>query len=155
MSNRSPGRPLLLLAMLFLPSALLAATPGQDRITFVEGGFSVVAERADTPETRQKGLMNRDRLKETEGMIFYMETSDYHAFWMYHTKIPLAILFIDESLRIVDVQTMEPCAASNAALCPVYKSRARCAYALEVNPRLLSKQRVRIGDRITISKQKP
>ena len=66
--------------------------------SFGDGSSSVILEVADTPELRAKGLMGREDLPACCGMIF--TDLDGGAFWMKGCKIPLDIVFIDDSGKI-------------------------------------------------------
>ncbi len=122
------------------------------RLAFMPSRAVIKAEVADTDELRQRGLMFRDRLDESNGMIFYFEQTGYHAFYMYNTRIPLSVIFFNESLRIVDIQEMVPCMERNPSACPVYTPAAVCKYVIEVNPSFVRKYGIKRGDLVTIQK---
>ena len=68
----------------------------------------LTAEVADTPITRQLGLMHRTRLEENCGMLFTFPTSCQRSFWMRNTYIPLSIAYLNESGRILNIEDMVP-----------------------------------------------
>ncbi len=51
-------------------------------------------ELADTPEERSRGLMHRESLPGSAGMLFVFESPHNAVFWMENTLIPLDILFL-------------------------------------------------------------
>lgn len=69
---------------------------------------TVVAEVARTPEEREQGLMYRESLEGGRGMLFVFPDSQIRSFWMRNTFVPLDIAYLDENLRIVDIQAMDP-----------------------------------------------
>lgn len=123
-----------------------------EKITFIRTGVTITAERPVSMEAFGKGLMFRTSLPEMEGMVFYFDSTDRHAFWMYNTKIPLEILFLDELLTIVDIQEMEPCTAKNSSACPHYVANKPARYAVEVNRDFSKRHGIRVGDRARIER---
>lgn len=90
-------------------------------------GRPLKVEVADTADKRSLGLMYRERLPKNRGMLFLYDVPTTSSFWMKNTKIPLSIAFIDENLRIIEIQDMRP-----LDLTPHKPSRPY-KYALEVN----------------------
>src|SRR3989338_11589049 len=109
--------------------------------------IEVNVEIADNPLTHMRGLMFRSHLPENEGILFVFNDSNYRSFWMVNTSIPLDIIFISETGRIVDIQQMEPC-RTIADYCKVYRSREKARYVLEVNRGFSERNGIRIGDRM-------
>jgi uncharacterized membrane protein (UPF0127 family) len=60
-------------------------------------------EMADTEESRERGLMFRKTLAADKGMLFDFKTPQPVAFWMKNTLIPLDMVFISASGRVVSV----------------------------------------------------
>lgn len=120
----------------------------QQKIVFLPSGLRVIAEKADSEEKRQKGLMGRKSLTDHEGMIFYFDHTAIHAFWMFNTLIPLAVVFVNEDLVVVDIQCMDPCLSLKSEGCPVYVARQPSRFAVEINQDTARKYRIGVGNRI-------
>lgn len=88
------------------------------------------AQIADTPASRQRGLMEVELLPQGSGMLFVFETDDTHSFWMKNTLIPLDMIWIDTDGKIVDIQTAIPCTADP---CQSYIPMWPARYVLEIN----------------------
>ena len=71
------------------------------RGAFGTAGFSV--EVADTPEARAQGLMNRDSLPRSAGMLFVYDAPQRATFWMKNTRIPLDMIFLDSKGQVLGV----------------------------------------------------
>ncbi|MFO0586521.1 MAG: DUF192 domain-containing protein [Polyangiaceae bacterium] len=107
------------------------------------GTPSLTAEIADSPTTRQRGLMLRRNMPENRGMIFVFgqERSD-HQFWMHNTCIPLDMMFIDTDGYIVGIQENVPTMNDDT-----YSVGCQSAYVLEVNAGWSRKHGVAPGQR--------
>jgi uncharacterized membrane protein (UPF0127 family) len=89
---------------------------------------TVRVELATTPAARSLGLMNRKHLDEDAGMLFFFEEPDQQSFWMKNTYIPLDMIFIEPSMRVLGiVENAEPLTLTSRSV------PGRSQYVLEVN----------------------
>jgi len=126
--------------LIFLGSAIRAystgISPNGMRFARVQiGDQSFQVEVADTLVHIEKGLMHRKSLSAGQGMLFVFPKEAYYPFWMKNTLIPLDVVWIDNALRVVGVQTMHTCSKQQEASssCPEYVSKHPVRYVLEVN----------------------
>jgi uncharacterized membrane protein (UPF0127 family) len=119
---------------LFINSSLTLAqvNTGLPIIELKTGIYRIQAELADAPKAREVGLMNRTSMPTNSGMLFIFEEKAGHCFWMFSTKIPLAIAFISDDGKIVNIEEMQAGTTNNH--CP----KAPIRYALEMNKRWFS-----------------
>lgn len=104
-------------------------------------------EIAESDYETQTGLMYRDDMKNTEGMLFIFEDEQMHSFYMKNTKIPLDIIFIKADLTIASFQeNAEPYNESGLS------SQVPIQYVLEVNAGLAEKWLLEVGDKIAFKK---
>jgi uncharacterized protein len=145
--------------------AVLACTSGSDsassdqyahlmafdtaRVRLVSGvdTTTLVAELAETADQHTMGLMERRALSADAGMLFLYSRvqPESSAFWMFRTRIPLDIAFIDSAGVIRTVQTMTPCTSVLAQGCPNYPAGAPYIAALEVNAGYFAEKKIRVG----------
>lgn len=116
------------------------------------GPHHLEVEVAETTAQRQRGLMERESMPESHGMLFRFETEQpaENAFWMYRTLIPLDIAFIDDQGRIVAINTMQPCESTSPRSCPSYPAGAAYHSALEVNAGYFAERGIKVGDCVSI-----
>lgn len=112
-------------------------------------GHVIHLEVAITPEDQQRGLMGRTGLASDAGMLFVFDTPRRLGFWMKDTLIPLDVVFIDSTKKIVDIQTMPPCPAE-VELCPNYTAKEPALYALEINGGAAEKMGLKVGDQLQL-----
>ncbi len=103
------------------------------------GTDTVQAEVARTPEEREEGLMYRTELAPGRGMLFVFPDLQTRSFWMKDTLIPLDIAYIDENLRITDIQAMEPRTED------LHPSARPAMFALEVPQGWFAEQGIEAG----------
>jgi uncharacterized membrane protein (UPF0127 family) len=111
----------------------------------------VSVEVADSPEERERGLMDRTSLEADAGMVFIVADDDGavpHRFWMKDTQIPLSIAFWDADGSILAIRDMDPCTAEP---CPRYGPPTPYIGALEVNQGFFEEHGIHVGDSIELS----
>lgn len=89
-------------------------------------------ETVVTPNALTKGLSGRRTLASGTGMLFIFDALDRHTMWMPDMYFPLDVVWLDETLSVVNITYgLEPCADAND--CPSSSSVYLCKYAIEMN----------------------
>jgi len=110
--------------------------------TIQVGEHSMLVELADNGETRARGLMNRDSLPASEGMLFVYPDEKERGFWMKNVRFPLSIAFASKDGTIVSISDMKPMSKRST------KSGGPAMYALEVNEGWFREHGVKPGDKL-------
>lgn len=143
----------VLCRILLLSGALLAPACEKDKsrkpdetgvVRMRIGGQSFTLEVANTPRTRQHGLMHRDSLPADRGMIFVFPREEHLSFWMRNTKISLDIVYLDKAGRVVSIKQMKPMDESGVP------SDGPAKYAIELNEGAAQRAGVKPGDVLTV-----
>ncbi len=77
-------------------------------ITLNAGIHNITSEVAQTPQERATGLMFREAMATSHGMLFVFERPDQQCFWMKNTLIALDVAFIADDGTIVNIDHMKP-----------------------------------------------
>jgi uncharacterized membrane protein (UPF0127 family) len=110
-------------------------------------GHCVTSEVAVTRAARFLGLMSRNSLLADRGMLFIYPYSGVWRFWMKNTKMPLDIIWMNKSKRIVYIVTeAQPCVHEP---CLDYIPAEKALYVLELASGVAKKWDIKIGDRLT------
>jgi uncharacterized membrane protein (UPF0127 family) len=72
------------------------------------GNASFTLEVADSEEEQRIGLMFRDSNPADHGMIFIFPDEQRRSFWMKNTRIPLDIVYLDKSGKVVSIRNGQP-----------------------------------------------
>lgn len=110
------------------------------------GSKTYTLEVADTPASREHGLMKRDSLAADRGMLFVFPDVTERTFWMKHTRIPLDIIYIDPDGKVVSTATMKPYDLGKTP------SNGASKYAIELNAGQVQAAGVKAGDQLAIPK---
>lgn len=129
--------------------ATLTAAPrlktGTLTITNSQGErVNMTVEIADTPGTRQLGLMFRSSMPADAGMLFDFGEDTNGGFWMQNTILPLSIAFIAADGKIVDIKDMQPLDTTTVGSSGPYR------YALETNQGFFRAHNIAPGDQVTL-----
>jgi uncharacterized membrane protein (UPF0127 family) len=135
-------------ALFFLLFAFISCAQKMERATLSVRGRPLVVEIARTDAQRAKGLMGRETLGWSEGMLFVFREDQVLNFWMKNTVIPLSIAFLDKSGKVTDIFDMIPYNEAPVA------SSARCRYALETNRGFFGEAGLVPGDGIDLGSVK-
>lgn len=100
-------------------------------------------EIAESPAEIERGLMYRDKMENTRGMLFIFEGDEARSFWMKNTHIPLDIIFVNGAGEIVTVRenTMPYSETS-------IESTAPARFVVEVIAGFSAENKIRVGDKI-------
>jgi len=140
-------RALLVLALLVaaLPvRALETFKTSELTVTTASGPHRFIIELAFSDAQMEQGLMFRRNLAPDAGMLFDFHRSMTATMWMKNTFIPLDMLFVDASGKIVDFHER----AVPQSLDTI-SSRAPCRYVIELNGGTVERLGIKVGDRVT------
>lgn len=147
--RRATGTAVLLLAgaaPLFVSATPSMADQPQmhlPRVRLQAGMHLIDAQIAQTPQSRQIGLMHRRNMPQPEGMLFVFEQAQVQCFWMKNTLIPLSAAFMREDGTIVNIADMQP--LSEVTHC----SKEPVRFVLEMNQGWFAQRRIQPGQRLS------
>jgi len=130
-----------IIALIFYCLAPVQAAWSEDVLLRI-AKHSIRAELANTPQSREQGLMQRKQLCENCGMLFVFPMSGKYAFWMKDTPLPLSIAFIAADGSILNIAEME------ANTVDIHSAQGEILYALEMKKAWFSRNSIKISDRV-------
>lgn len=105
---------------------------------------NIIIEIAETDAERSNGLMIRDKMRETEGMLFIFDYETPQSFWMKNTFLSLDIIFVNKKNEIVKIhKNTEPLSEKSLP------SIEPALYVVEVIAGYTEKYNIKKGDKIT------
>lgn len=119
---------------------------GLTQVTF-PNGTRINAETMRDDIELLKGMMFRESLAANRGMLFVHPDENIYHYWMYQTKIPLDIIWMDHDRRIVEMSLDTPiCKSVTAKDCTNFGGNYKSKYVLEVNAGVAAKNGLKVGD---------
>ena len=132
---------------------VLAFASAQMRLIAGSDTLRLLTELATRTDQQTLGLMERRHLADTAGMLFLYpdEQPDSAGFWMFRTRIPLDIAFMDSTGTVRAIQHMVPCPTTISQGCPSYAPGVPYRAALEVNAGYFAQHRLALGARVMLA----
>ena len=112
------------------------------RVKLSAGMHQIDAQVAMQPEQRQIGLMHRQEMPASEGMLFVFEQAGKQCFWMKNTLIPLTAAFVADDGTIVNLADMKPQVTDS------HCSEKPVRYVLEMNAGWFAKKGIKAGNKL-------
>lgn len=136
-----------LLFWLALPVSGMANTLPTDRDPIIvetrSGPVKFSVELALTPADRSTGLMNRQSMPATHGMLFRFDRTRQVLMWMKNTPLPLDMVFINEAGVVAGIAA--DTTPFSEAIVP---SPGPVRYVLELNAGTAAHTGIRAGDKV-------
>jgi hypothetical protein len=118
---------------------------------YKSGSDSIIStfdiELAEDEYETQTGLMHRGSMANNQAMLFIFPNVQMRSFYMKNTLIPLDIIYLDQSKKVVSIQkNAKPMDETSLP------SKAPAKYVLEINAGLTEALNIVEGDSISFSK---
>ena len=122
----------------------------ENQVCFKDRCLSV--ELAVTRKEMERGLQRRASLDPRKGMLFIFPREGPYSFWMKDTLIPLDMIWLDESRKVVYIaHQVQPCRSDP---CPSYTPSSKALYVLEINAGYAQKLDIHEGDEARFKMQR-
>jgi len=123
---------------------ITACTPNISRVC--HNNFCFEVELAITPTEKARGLMLRQFMDDSKGMLFVYDEEDTHSFWMKNMQFPLDIIWINANKDVVYIsKETQPCKTKP---CESIMPDVRAQYILEINAGLTDRLNIKVGDKL-------
>lgn len=95
-------------------------------------GSEIRAEILTKPSEMEHGMMYRDALPPGHGLLFVHQQPAPVRYWMANVKVPLDIIFMDASHKIVEISADTPICTTKPEDCPTYGGHYLEQFVLEM-----------------------
>jgi len=113
-------------------------------------GQTIIAEIANTPEERKRGLSGVKYLRSNEGMLFVFDKKDNHSFWMKGMRIPIDIIWISGEEIVGYESRIFPESYRESSELTVYKPPEPVDRVLEIRAGRFEMFDAEVGDKAEI-----
>ncbi|MDX6768529.1 MAG: DUF192 domain-containing protein [Elusimicrobiota bacterium] len=115
------------------------------KLTFPDGK-SIVVDVADTPSTREVGLMCRTKLPKDYGMLFVFPNEMGLGFWMKNTLVSLDLLWLGADKRITAIAPRLKASRVDTPEDKIARAGGRGQFVLELPAGDAARRKLKIGD---------
>lgn len=105
---------------------------------------------ADSEAERKQGLSGVASLLPMDGMLFVFETDETWGIWMKDMKVPIDILWIDKTKRVVHIVTN---ASPELGTSQTFEPTEPARYVLEIPAGSVKQYNIKVGDRASFVAQ--
>ncbi len=103
---------------------------------------TIMASIANTDALREKGLGGVNSLNSNQGMFFMFDTPGLYGFWMKDMLIPIDMIWLDQNLKVVYIESNVLPSTYPAVFTPTSSSM----YVLETQSGFVEKNSIKVGD---------
>ena len=138
MAPPSPKTKLIILGLVTITLAITlirlysTPTPTLDNLTIKIANTNYQLQIANTVATRSQGLSNRRLLCPSCGMLFVFPRSGFYPFWMKDTLIPLDIIWLSATGKIINISHSTPVEKDPAHPQNTYQPQLPARFVLEL-----------------------
>jgi len=136
-----------------LPEPEMSVLPSA-RLVLPDKGV-VSADVADTPESREIGLMFRRELPKDYGMLFVFPVEQAQQFWMKNTLVDLDMVWLSAEKRITVIHRDVPKSRADTPDEAVARRMGTGKYVLEMAAGSAARHKLELGDRVEFEWKDP
>ncbi len=119
----------------------------ESEFTIYIGDQAMKVTVADTLAERKVGLSNVAGLRDLQGKLLIFDDEDYHGIWMKDMLFPIDVIWIDNDLEIVHIESnVQPSSYPDTIYGPPKPAR----YILETKAFFASSYKLNVGEKINI-----